>query len=113
MYGGHSERDRRPGTEDVAAIAGMGKAGELALHNMQDESERIGRLRDRLEKGLLDRVPHSWVNGARAPRTPNTTNMTFPFIEGEAMVIALDLEGNRRARPARHARRAPWSPLTC
>ena len=93
LHGGHSERDRRPGTEDVAAIAGMGKAAELALKNMQEEAARIGALRDRLEKGLLERVPHCWVNGARAPRTPNTTNMTFPFIEGEAMVIALDLKG--------------------
>lgn len=93
LHGGHSERDRRPGTEDVAAIAGMGKAAELALNNMQDETARIGALRDCLEKGLLERVPHCWVNGAQAPRTPNTTNMTFPFIEGEAMVIALDLKG--------------------
>jgi len=93
LYGGHSERDRRPGTEDVAAIAGMGKAAELARINMQEESARLGALRDILEKGLLERVPHSWVNGARAPRTPNTTNMTFPFVEGEAMVIALDLKG--------------------
>jgi cysteine desulfurase len=93
MYGGHSERDRRPGTEDVAAIAGMGKAAELARSGMREESERIRSLRDRLERGLLDRVPHSWVNGARAPRVPNTANLTFPFIEGEAMVIALDLKG--------------------
>ncbi len=93
LFGGHSERDRRPGTEDVAAIAGTGKAAELALTNMQEESARLGALRDRLEKGLLERVPHCWVNGARAPRTPNTTNMTFPFVEGEAMVIALDLKG--------------------
>jgi cysteine desulfurase len=93
MYGGHSERDRRPGTEDVAAIAGMGKAAELALMGMRTESERIRGLRDRLERGLLDRVPHSWVNGARAPRVPNTSNLTFPFIEGESMVIALDLKG--------------------
>ena len=93
LYGGHSERDRRPGTEDVAAIAGMGKAAELALAGMRKESERIGSLRDRLERGLLDRVPHSWVNGARAPRVPNTANLTFPFIEGESMVIALDLKG--------------------
>jgi len=93
MYGGHSERDRRPGTEDVAAIAGMGKAAELALADMREESERVRELRDRLERGLLDRVPHSWVNGARAPRVPNTTNLTFPFIEGESMVIALDLKG--------------------
>ena len=93
MYGGHSERDRRPGTEDVAAIAGMGKAAEVARMGMRTEGERVGRLRDRLERGLLDRVPHSWVNGARAPRVPNTANLTFPFIEGEAMVIALDLKG--------------------
>ncbi len=93
MYGGHSERDRRPGTEDVAAIAGMGKAAELAHIGMPAESERLGRLRDRLERGLLDRVPHSWVNCVRAPRVPNTANLTFPFIEGEAMVIALDLKG--------------------
>jgi cysteine desulfurase len=93
MYGGHSERDRRPGTEDVAAIAGMGKAAELALTGMRKESECIRGLRDRLERGLLDRVPHSWVNGTRAPRVPNTANLTFSFIEGESMVIALDLKG--------------------
>jgi cysteine desulfurase len=93
MYGGHSERDRRPGTEDVAAIAGMGKAAELALAGMRGESERVRGLRDRLEQGLLNRVPHSWVNGARASRVPNTSNLTFPFIEGESMVIALDLKG--------------------
>jgi len=93
MYGGHSERDRRPGTEDVAAIAGMGKAAELAQIGMREAAPRLTALRDRLERGLLERVSQSWVNGARAPRTPNTTNITFPFIEGEAMVIALDLKG--------------------
>jgi cysteine desulfurase len=93
MYGGHSERDRRPGTEDVAAIAGMGKAAELAREALREESQRLRGQRDRLEHGLLDRVAHAWVNGASAPRVPNTTNMTFPFIEGEAMVIALDLKG--------------------
>lgn len=93
LYGGHSERDRRPGTEDVAAIAGMGKAAELARLRMRQEGDRIRLLRDRLEQELLRRVPQCWINGVRAPRTPNTTNMTFPFIEGEAMVIALDLKG--------------------
>ncbi len=93
MHGGHSERDRRPGTEDVAAIAGMGKAAELALAGMPKETERLCALRDRLERGLLDRVPHAWVNSVRAPRVPNTSNLTFPGIEGEAMVIALDLKG--------------------
>jgi cysteine desulfurase len=93
LYGGHSERDRRPGTENVAGIVGMGKAAELARAGMAEESERVGRLRDRLEKGLLDGVPQSWVNGAGTPRVPNTTNITFPFAEGESMVIALDLKG--------------------
>jgi cysteine desulfurase len=93
LYGGHSERDRRPGTEDVAAIAGMGRATELAAYGLAEGSHRIGGLRDRLERGLLERVPQAWINGARAPRVPNTTNLTFSFIEGEAIVIALDLKG--------------------
>jgi cysteine desulfurase len=93
FYGGHSERDRRPGTEDVAAIAGMGRAAELAAYALAEDSQRIARRRDRLERELLSRVPHVWINGARAPRVPNTTNLTFPFIEGESIVIALDLKG--------------------
>jgi cysteine desulfurase len=93
LYGGHSERDRRPGTEDVTSIAGLGKAAELAAMRMQEEGRRIAAQRDRLEKGLLEHIPHAWVNGSRARRTPNTTNLTLPFVEGEAMVIALDLKG--------------------
>jgi len=93
LYGGHSERDRRPGTEDVSSIAGLGKAAELALTHMKEEGRRIAALRDRLENGLLERIPHARVNGSRARRTPNTTNLTLPFIEGESMVIALDLKG--------------------
>ena len=93
LYGGHSERDRRPGTEDVSSIAGLGKAAELALTHMKEEGRRIAALRDRLENGLLGRIPHARVNGYRARRTPNTTNLTLPFIEGESMVIALDLKG--------------------
>jgi cysteine desulfurase len=93
LYGGHSERDRRPGTEDVTSIAGLGKAAELALMRMQDEGQRLAALRDRLEEGLLERIPYARVNGLRAPRTPNTTNLTLPFVEGESMVIALDLKG--------------------
>ncbi len=93
LYGGHSERDRRPGTEDVSCIAGLGKAAELALTHMKEEGRRIAALRDRLENGLLERIPHARVNGCRARRTPNTTNLTLPFIEGESMVIALDLKG--------------------
>ena len=93
LYGGHSERDRRPGTEDVTGIAGLGKAAELAMSRMAEETQRISALRDRLEQGLLDRIPFARVNGSRVHRTPNTTNLTLPFVEGEAMVIALDLKG--------------------
>ena len=66
------------------AIAGMGRAAELAAYGLAEDSQRIARLRDRLERGLLERVRQAWINGARAPRVPNTTNLTFPFIEGEA-----------------------------
>jgi cysteine desulfurase len=93
MHGGHHERDRRPGTENVAGIVGLGKAAKLAMNRLQEEAERLRRLRDLLERGLLDRIPQARSNGARVQRTPNTTNFTFPFVEGEAMVIALDLKG--------------------
>ena len=93
LYGGHSERDRRPGTEDVTSIAGLGKAADLALTHMRTEGPRLKALRDRLENGLVERISHARVNGSRAPRVPNTANLTLPFIEGEAMVIALDLRG--------------------
>jgi cysteine desulfurase len=93
LFGGHHERDRRPGTENVAGIVGLGKAAELAREKLETEAIRLAELRDRLEAGILERVPHTRVNGARAPRTPNTTNITVPFVEGEALVIALDLRG--------------------
>jgi len=87
-FGGHHERDRRPGTENVPAAAGFGIAAMLPAHN----SETAG-LRDRLERAILDRIPDTGVNGARAARTPNTTNIYFDGVDGEAMVIALDLRG--------------------
>jgi cysteine desulfurase len=93
LYGGHHQRGFRPGTENVAGIVGMGKAAELARKLLAEDATRISALRDRLEQGLLSRVPHSRANGARSPRIPNTTNITFPGIEGEALVIALDLKG--------------------
>lgn len=93
LYGGHHQRGFRPGTENVAGIVGLGKAAELARESLAEDAARISVLRDRLEQGLLSRVPHSRANGARAPRTPNTTNIMFPGIEGEALVIALDLKG--------------------
>jgi len=93
LFGGHHERDRRPGTENVAGIVGLGAAAELARQHLADESARIAGLRDRLEAGLLDRIPQARVNGSRLHRTPNTANVTFSFCEGEALVIALDLKG--------------------
>lgn len=93
LYGGHHQRGFRPGTENVPGVVGLGKAAELAERSLAQDAIRISALRDRLEQGLLERVPHSRVNAARAPRTPNTANITFHGIEGEALVIALDLKG--------------------
>jgi cysteine desulfurase len=93
FYGGHHERDRRPGTENVPGIVGLGRAAELARADLAADAARVGALRDHLEVELLTRVPHAHANGARAARTPTTTNITFPFVEGEALVIALDLKG--------------------
>lgn len=93
LYGGHHQRGFRPGTENVAGIVGLGKAAELARLSLDEDAERIGALRDRLEKGLLARVADARANGATAPRTSNTCNITFAGIEAEALVIALDLKG--------------------
>jgi cysteine desulfurase len=91
-FGGHHERDRRPGTENTAGIAGFGTAAELALDSAE-EMIRITSLRDRLEREVLDRIPGTGVNGAGSCRVPNTTNIYFDGIDGEALVIALDLRG--------------------
>ena len=93
LFGGHHQRGFRPGTENVAGIVGLGKAAELAHLSLGEDAARIAALRDRLEQGLLARIPDSHANAATAPRTPNTSNITFAGIEGEALVIALDLRG--------------------
>jgi cysteine desulfurase len=93
LYGGHHQRGARPGTENVAGIVGLGKAAEIARTSLAADAARIATLRDKLERGLLERVPQIRVNGASAPRTPNTTNIQFSGIDGEALVIALDLKG--------------------
>jgi len=92
-FGGHHERDRRPGTENVPGIAGFGAAAEGAARHLGEEIKTIAAMRDRLENAVLERIPEAGVNGARAPRTPNTTNIYFDGIDGEALVIALDLRG--------------------
>ena len=93
LYGGHHQRGARPGTENVAGIVGLGKAAEIARNSLSSGAQRVSALRDQLERGLLDRVPQIRVNGGNAPRTPNTTNIQFAGIDGEALVIALDLKG--------------------
>jgi cysteine desulfurase len=92
--GGAHERQRRAGTENVAGIVGLGKAAECALEGLHSGvPERIGALRDRLESGLLERCTETGVNSGSAPRVLNTTNLWFDHLEGEALVIALDLKG--------------------
>ena len=93
LYGGHHQRGMRPGTENVAGIVGLGKAVEIARQSLANDAKRLSTLRDQLEHGLLHRVPHSRINASRAPRTPNTANLVFPGVEGEALLIALDLKG--------------------
>jgi len=90
LIGGHQERGRRGGTENTASIIALGKACELAAKRMEEENTRVKALRDRLEKGLLDRVPSSRVNGGGAERLPNTTNISFEYIEGEAILLLMD-----------------------
>jgi cysteine desulfurase len=93
QFGGRHERERRPGTENVPGAVSLGFAAAAANAGLRDESARLGLLRDRLERGILARVPACGVNGNRARRTPNTTNIFFDGLEGEAMVISLDLKG--------------------
>jgi cysteine desulfurase len=94
FYGGSHERSRRAGTENVPGIVGLGKAAELATKAFEDgEDDAVAVLRDKLESTILDQVDSVGVNGAGAPRVPNTTNIYFDYIEGEALVIALDLKG--------------------
>lgn len=93
LYGGHHQRGFRPGTENVAGIVGLGKAAEITRESLAADARRVSTLRNKLEQGLLARVPHARVNGGAASRTPNTTNLGFPGIEGEALLIALDLKG--------------------
>ena len=89
LHGGHHERDRRAGTENVAGAAGMGWAAQYDPH----ESKRLENLRDHLERVILERVAGTHVNGRGAPRTPNTSNLRFDGIDSEPLLIALDLRG--------------------
>ncbi len=93
LIGGHQEGGRRAGTENVASVVGLGVAAALAKRHLQEENTRIKALRDKLEKGLLEKIPYSRINGQPALRLPNTTNISFEFVEGEAILLLLDEKG--------------------
>ena len=94
FHGGSHERSRRAGTENVPGIVGLGKAAELAVRGFEaGEDREIAKLRDHLEAAILEKVEAAGVNGEGAPRVPNTANIYFDYIEGEALIISLDLKG--------------------
>jgi len=93
LVGGHQESGRRAGTENVPGIVALGKACEMAAENMDDENTRVKALRDKLQRGILESCPDSRVNGDTEHRLPNTTNISFEYIEGEAILLLLDRHG--------------------
>ena len=90
LIGGHQEKGRRGGTENTASIIGLGKACELAGRHLEKENTAVRMLRDRLERELLTRIPNSRINGGESPRIPNTTNISFEFVEGESILLMMD-----------------------
>jgi cysteine desulfurase len=93
LFGGHHERDRRAGTENVSGAVGLGRAAQWVGERGPTEWRRQEALRDRLEQMVLDRIPDTHINGPEAPRTPNTSNIRFDGIDTEPLLIALDLKG--------------------
>lgn len=93
IFGGAQEKNRRAGTENVPGIVGLGKAAELALSNMGSESKNTIRLRDKLINGILNKIPDSFLNGDSKNRLPNNVNVSIKYVEGESMLLNLDLKG--------------------
>lgn len=93
MFGGRHERDRRPGTENVSGAVAMGRAASTARDRLKADRDTLARLRDHFEHAVVDRVPDARVNCVKSPRVPNTSNICFEGIEGEPLLIALDLKG--------------------
>jgi cysteine desulfurase len=93
MIGGHQERNRRGGTENVASIVGLGRASELAMNHLEEMDTRIRAMRDRLEKGLMQNIPNALLNGKKDSRLPNTSNISFEYVEGEAILLMMDQLG--------------------
>lgn len=93
VLGGGQERGLRSGTENIPGIVGMGKAAEIAKAEMDREAERLTGLRDKLIEGVLDSIPESYLNGHPTTRLPNNVNVRFSYIEGESLILSLDMEG--------------------
>jgi cysteine desulfurase len=93
LIGGHQEKGRRGGTENSPAIVGLGRACALAARHMERENTTVKQLRDKLERELLTRIPRSRINGNVANRLPNTTNISFEFVEGEGILLLMDQHG--------------------
>jgi cysteine desulfurase len=93
LWGGHQERGKRPGTEAAPSIVALGKAAELAGEHLPTEQTAVRRMRDRLEEGLVKTIPNLRLNGAESPRLPNTVNVCFCGVEGEAMLLLMDQHG--------------------
>jgi len=93
IIGGHQERGRRGGTENVPGIIGLGTACGLAIKHVNDENSQVKMLRDRLEKKIIKSIPHAEINGDGSPRLPNTTSIAFEFIEGESILLMLNENG--------------------
>ena len=90
LIGGHQESGRRGGTENVASIVGLGKASELAADYMEEENTRVKQLRNKLESEMLKQIPNTIINGDRENRLPNTTNVSFEYVEGESILLMMD-----------------------
>lgn len=122
VIGGHQESDRRGGTENVPGIVGMGEAARLAMATLEEENTRVKKMRDRLQEELLKKVPFSRVNGNLESRLPNTLNIGFEFVEGEAILMRMDDKGicassgsactSGSLEPS-HVLRAMGVPFTC
>lgn len=93
IHGGGQEQGKRAGTENVPAIVGMGKAIELAYENFDEKNDKIIELRERLINGVLNNIPHVRLNGHRTERLPGNTNFSFSFIEGESLLLMLNMKG--------------------
>ncbi|MFB0566983.1 MAG: cysteine desulfurase NifS [Candidatus Bathyarchaeia archaeon] len=93
IHGGGQERGLRSGTENLPGIVGMGKAAEITKAEMKTEAERLSKLRDEFIKGILDSIPESYLNGHPTRRLPNNVNVRFSYIEGESLILSLDMEG--------------------